>query len=129
MARIAGVNIPDNKKISVSLTYIFGMGRALSIEILDKAKIDSSKKTSALSAEEISNLRGIIEKDYKIEGNLKREIITNIKRLKDIGSYRGSRHIKGLPVRGQKTKTNSRTVRGNVRKTVGSGRKPPPTAK
>lgn len=129
MARIAGVNIPDNKKIAVSLTYVFGMGRALSTKILDIAKIDSSKKTSELSAEEMNKLREIIEKDYKIEGNLKREIMTNIKRLKDIGSYKGSRHIKGLPVRGQKTKTNSRTVRGNVRKTVGSGRKPPPTAK
>ena len=77
----------------------------------------------------MNKLREIIEKDYKIEGNLKREIMTNIKRLKDIGSYKGSRHIKGLPVRGQKTKTNSRTVRGNVRKTVGSGRKLPPAAK
>lgn len=129
MARIAGVNIPDNKRILISLTYIFGMGKILSSKILDIAKIDSSKKASELSAEEMNKLREIIEKDYKIEGNLKREIMTNIKRLKDIGSYKGSRHIKGLPVRGQKTKTNSRTVRGNVRKTVGSGRKLPPAAK
>ncbi|MBU1957551.1 MAG: 30S ribosomal protein S13 [Patescibacteria group bacterium] len=129
MARIAGINIPDNKKILISLTYIFGIGRVLSSEILKAANIDPIKKTSELLPEETNKLREVIEKNYKIEGNLKRELLTNIKRLRDIGSYRGSRHAKGLPARGQKTKTNSRTVRGNVRKTVGSGRKPPPAAK
>ena len=129
MPRIAGVNIPENKQIEISLTYVYGIGRSLSKKILEKAKIKPLKKTSELTSEELINLQNIIEKDCKIEGELKREIMTNIKRLKDLGTWRGSRHIKKLPVRGQKTKTNSRTVRGNVRKTVGSGKKPPPAAK
>jgi len=129
MPRIAGVNIPDNKRIVIALTYIFGIGRSLSEQILDEAKIDHSRRASDLKPGEINQLREIIEKKYKIEGMLKRVIITNVKRLKDIGSHRGVRHSRGLPVRGQKTRTNSRTVRGNVRKTVGSGRKPPPAPK
>ena len=123
MPRIAGVNIPEKKQIEIALTYIYGIGRSLSKSILNTAKIDSQKKASQLTADEVSRLKEIIEKNYKIEGDLKRERIMNIKRLKDIGTWRGLRHIKGLPVRGQRTKTNTRTIRGNVRKTVGSGRK------
>ncbi len=124
MPRIAGVNIPENKQIEIALTYIFGIGRPLSRKILTKVGINPQKKASELSTQEVSQLKEIIEKNYKIEGELKRMIMMNIKRLKDIGSWRGIRHIKGLPVRGQRTRTNTRTVRGNVRKTVGSGRKP-----
>jgi small subunit ribosomal protein S13 len=124
MPRIAGVNIPDNKRIEISLTYIYGVGNSLSKKILKELKIDINKKASDLSSEEVNTLKDYIEKNYKIEGDLRRQIMINIKRLKDIGTWRGSRHSKGLPVRGQRTKTNNRTVRGNVRKTMGSGRKP-----
>lgn len=124
MPRIAGINIPDNKQILFALAYIYGVGRPLSAKILAQAKINPSIKAKDLSAEEVSRLKEIIEKNYKIEGELRRTIMMNIKRLKDIGAWRGLRHMKGLPVRGQRTKTNNRTVRGNVRKTVGSGRKP-----
>ncbi|PIP24418.1 MAG: 30S ribosomal protein S13 [Candidatus Nealsonbacteria bacterium CG23_combo_of_CG06-09_8_20_14_all_37_18] len=127
MPRIAGVNIPENKQIAIALTYIYGIGRSLSRKFLIKAGVEPTKKAAELTSQEIAKLKDIIEKDYKVEGELKREIMTNIKRLKDIGTWRGIRHIKGLPVRGQKTKTNTRTVRGNVRKTVGSGRKPAAT--
>jgi small subunit ribosomal protein S13 len=127
MPRIAGVNIPENKQILVSLTYIYGVGKPLAQKILNEAKIDPMRKANDLTPDEINLLKGIIEKKYKIEGELRREIMMNIKRLRDIGTWRGIRHIKGLPVRGQRTRTNTRTVRGNVRKTVGSGRKPPPT--
>lgn len=126
MPRIAGVSIPDKKQILISLTYIYGIGLPLSRKILASAKIDPYKKASQLTNVEVNRLKDIIEKNYKIEGELRREIILNIKRLKDIGSWRGIRHLKRLPVRGQRTKTNTRTVRGNVRKTVGSGRRPPP---
>lgn len=125
MPRIAGINIPDNKQILISLTYIYGIGSNLSKKILKEAKIEFYKKAKDLTADETNRLKEIIEKNYKIEGELRREVITNIKRLKDISSWRGVRHIRGLPVRGQRTRTNTRTVRGNVRKTVGSGRKPP----
>ncbi|OGZ34649.1 MAG: 30S ribosomal protein S13 [Candidatus Portnoybacteria bacterium RBG_19FT_COMBO_36_7] len=124
MPRIAGVNIPDNKRIEIALTYIYGIGRALSQKILNQAKIDSNLRANKLSAQQLNLLKDIVEKNYKIEGELRRERMMNIKRLKDVGSYRGIRHIRGLPVRGQRTKTNTRTVRGNVRKTMGSGRKP-----
>ncbi len=127
MPRIAGVNIPENKQIEIALTYIFGIGRSLSKKVLDEAKIERTKKASELNAQELARLKDIIEKEHKIEGELKRQILMNIKRLKDVGSWRGFRHIKGLPTRGQRTKTNTRTVRGNVRKTVGSGRKPAAT--
>ncbi len=127
MPRIAGINIPENKQILIALTYIYGIGRPLSKRILKEAGIDSEKKASQLSAQEVAQLKEIIEKNHKIEGELRRGIMLNVKRLKDIGSWRGFRHIKGLPVRGQRTRTNTRTVRGNVRKTVGSGRKPPAT--
>jgi len=124
MPRIAGVNIPENKRIEISLTYIYGVGNSLSKKILEGLKIDINKKASELSAKEVNDLKDYIEKNYKIEGDLRRQIMINVKRLKDIGAWRGLRHIKGLPVRGQRTKTNNRTVRGNVRKTMGSGRKP-----
>lgn len=129
MPRIAGVNIPENKQIEIALTYIYGIGRSLSREILNEAEISPDRKASQLKTEEISKLKEIIEKKYKTEGGLRREKMLNIKRLKDIGSWRGLRHFKGLPVRGQRTRTNTRTIRGNVRKTVGTGRKPPPAPK
>jgi small subunit ribosomal protein S13 len=125
MPRIAGVNIPENKRIEVSLTYIYGVGISLSKKILEQLKIDINKKASDLTPKEVNDLKDFIEKNYKIEGDLRRQVMLNVKRLKDIGAWRGLRHIKGLPVRGQRTKTNNRTVRGNVRKTMGSGRKPP----
>ena len=124
MPRIAGVNIPENKRIEISLTYIYGVGRPLSKKILAEMKIDINKKASDLTAKEVNDLKEYIEKNYKIEGDLRRQIMINVKRLKDVGAWRGLRHVKGLPVRGQRTKTNNRTVRGNVRKTMGSGRKP-----
>ncbi len=123
MPRIAGVNIPDNKRIEIALTYVFGIGRTLSNKILSQAKIDPNIRAQKLTAEEVNRLREIIEKGLKVEGELRRERMMNVKRLRDIGSYRGSRHAKGLPVRGQRTKTNTRTVRGNIRKTMGSGRR------
>ena len=124
MPRIAGVNIPENKQIEIALTYIYGIGRSLSKKVLSETKIDPAAKATQLTPAEINQLKDLIEKTYKIEGDLRRERMMDIKRLKDIGSWRGLRHLKGLPVRGQRTSTNNRTVRGNVRKTVGSGRKP-----
>lgn len=124
MARIAGVSIPDNKRIEIALTFIYGIGRSLSRKILEESQINPAKKTSELSTAEINQLKEIIEKKHKTEGDLKRERMMSVKRLKDIGCWRGLRHIKGLPARGQRTRTNTRTIRGNVRKTVGSGRKP-----
>lgn len=129
MPRIVGVNIPDGKQIRISLSYIHGIGRNLAIDILDKAQVEPQKKASELTVEEKRKLKSIIEKDYKIEGELKREVKENVRRLKEIDSWRGERHKKGLPVRGQTTRVNSRTVRGNVRNTMGSGRKPPSTHK
>lgn len=105
------------------MTYIFGIGRTLSNKILAQAKISPDIRAQKLTAEETNRLREIIEKGLRVEGELRRERMMNVKRLKDIGAYRGIRHIKGLPVRGQRTKTNTRTVRGNTRKTMGSGRK------
>ncbi|PIZ89498.1 MAG: 30S ribosomal protein S13 [Candidatus Nealsonbacteria bacterium CG_4_10_14_0_2_um_filter_37_10] len=128
MPRIAGINIPENKQILIALTYIYGIGLALSRKILQEAKINPFQKAKDLTSDDISRLKEIIEKKHKIEGELRREVMMNIKRLKDIGAWRGMRHIRGLPVRGQRTRTNTRTVRGNVRKTVGSGRKPPATS-
>ncbi len=126
MPRIAGINIPENKQILIALTYIYGIGRSLASKILAEAKISPSLRAKDLTPEKINLLREIIEKKYKIEGDLRREVMMAIKRLKDIGAFRGIRHIKRLPVRGQRTRTNTRTVRGNVRKTVGSGRKQAP---
>jgi small subunit ribosomal protein S13 len=120
--RIQGITIPDDKQLEFALTAIYGIGRARAKSILSKVGIDSTKKPTDLSSDDENKIREIIEK-IKIEGELKREVSANIKRMKDIGSYKGSRHNKKLPARGQRTKTNSRTVRGNVRKTMGSGRK------
>lgn len=124
MPRIAGVNIPEDKIIEVALTYIYGIGRSSSKKILSQSKLDPNIRASKLSAQELNKLRGIIEGEHRVEGELRREAQLNIKRLKDINCYRGIRHIKGLPVRGQQTRTNGRTIRGNVRRTMGSGRKP-----
>ena len=129
MPRIAGTNIPENKQIDIALTYIYGIGRPLASKILEKAKINPMKKTQELNEKEVGELRKIIEGNYKIEGELRREVMREIKRLKEIKCWRGIRHLKGLPVRGQKTRKNSRTIRGNIRKTVGSGRKASPAPK
>ena len=123
MVRIAGVNIPDNKRIEIALTYVFGVGLSISKKILADVGIDPNTRTKDLSNEDANKLREEIEKSVRVEGELRHAIKMNIKRLKEIGCYRGSRHQKGLPVRGQRTKTNTRTVRGNVRKTMGSGRR------
>ena len=122
--RIAGTNIPKEKKITVSLGYVYGIGPTLAAKILQKAKIDPNTRTKDLTAEQEDLLRAIVEKEHKVEGDLRREVMSNVKRLKDIKCYRGVRHMKHLPLRGQRTKTNSRTVRGNTRKTMGSGKKP-----
>ena len=124
MIRIAGVNLPDNKRIEIALTYIYGIGLSASGKILDTLKIDKNIRTKDITQEQANKLREEVEKKHRVEGELRHEIKTNIRRLKEIGCYRGTRHQKGLPVRGQKTKTNTRTVRGNVRRTMGSGRKP-----
>jgi len=123
MPRISGIAIPDNKKMGVALTYIYGIGPARAKEVLKQARVDEDKRAHLLTAEETNRLKEIIEKSFKIEGDLKREIMLHVKRMKDIKCYRGVRHMRGLPVHGQRTKTNSRTRRGNVRKTAGSGRR------
>lgn len=124
--RIAGVTIPNHKKVEVALTYIYGIGPDKSKKILDKLKINPDLRVKDISEEDANKLRTEIEKAHKVEGDLRRDVASNVKRLKEIGAYRGSRHAKGLPVRGQRTKTNSRTVRGGKRVTVGSGKKPAP---
>jgi small subunit ribosomal protein S13 len=113
MARIAGITLPPEKRIEVGLTYIYGIGRSKSRKILDEAKIDRNKKVKALAEDEVNKIRQIIEKREKIEGDLRKEVTMNIKRLVDIGCYRGLRHKKKLPVRGQRTKTNARTRKGS----------------
>ncbi len=120
--RIAGVTIPTEKRVVIALTYIFGIGNTKAATILASAKINPSTRVSDLSDDEINKIREIIEKHNLVEGDLRRDTASNIKRLKEIGSLRGSRHAKNLPARGQRTKTNSRTVRGNKRVTMGSGR-------
>jgi small subunit ribosomal protein S13 len=127
VARIAGVDLPKNKQVLFGLQYIFGIGQTIAAEILEKAKIDPKKKVSDLNDEEIAQIRAAIQTDYKVEGALRSEIQQHIKRLMDIGSYRGIRHRRGLPVRGQRTRTNSRTRKGK-RKTV-AGKKKVPTKK
>jgi small subunit ribosomal protein S13 len=112
VARIAGVDIPREKRIEIALTYLYGIGRSLSTEILSQAGIDPGKRTNMLTDEEVAKIRDIIEREHKIEGDLRKEININIKRLMDIGCYRGLRHRRGLPVRGQRTRTNSRTRKG-----------------
>jgi small subunit ribosomal protein S13 len=120
--RILGITIPDEKRIDIGLTVLFGIGRSRAVSILKDAKVDGSKKPKDISIEEENKIRGQIE-TLTLEGDLKREVSANVKRLKDIKAYRGVRHTRGLPVRGQRTKTNSRTRRGNVRKTMGTGRR------
>lgn len=124
MARIAGVNIPTNKRIEVSLSYLYGIGPSNVKTILQQANVTGNPRVKDLSEAEIERIRQIIDKNYKVEGDLHQEITQNIKRLKEIGAYRGTRHSRNLPARGQRTRTNSRTRRGNKRVTVGSGRKP-----
>lgn len=123
MIRIAGINLPDEKRIEIALTYIYGIGPSTSKKILSQLGIDKQLRTKNVSAEDANKLRDVIEKTYRVEGELKHEIKMNIKRLREIGCYRGVRHQRGLPTQGQRTKTNSRTVRGNTRKTMGSGRR------
>jgi len=118
MARIAGVNIPDNKRVEVGLTYIYGIGPSTAKKVLAEAQVNPNTRVKDLSEEETSRIRGLIEKNYRVEGELKRIVTTNIKRLKEIGSYRGIRHRKGLPVRGQRTRTHARTRKGK-KKTIG----------
>jgi len=120
--RIAGVNIPMEKKAAIALTYIFGIGNTRSQKILADAKVDPETRMKDLQETEVNVLREIIEKKFTVEGDLRREVSSNIKRLKEINCYRGSRHTKHLPLRGQRTKTNSRTVRGNKRVTAVSGK-------
>ncbi len=120
--RILGITIPDTKRLDIALTVLYGVGRSRAKDILVQAKIDPKIKSKDLSVDQENEIRKIIE-SFKIEGDLKREVASNIKRHKDIKTYRGMRHARHLPVRGQRTKTNSRTVRGNIRKTMGSGRK------
>ncbi len=121
--RIIGINIPDEKKISVALTYLYGVGRTSTFRILAEAKINPDKRTKDLTGEEVSKIQSVIEKNYKIEGELRQILKQNINRLREIKAYRGIRHARKLPARGQRTKSNSRTVRGNVRKTAGSGKR------
>jgi len=120
--RILGITLPDEKHIEIALTSLYGIGRSRAQKILQEAKVSFDKKAKEITAEEENAIRKIIE-TFKIEGDLKREISANIKRLKDIKAYRGTRHVRGLPARGQRTKTNSRTRRGNTRKTMGTGSK------
>ena len=120
--RILGITIPEEKRIEIGLTVLYGIGRPLAHTILDRAKVSYGLKPKEISVDQENTIRKIIE-EYKIEGDLKREVAGNIKHLKDIKSYRGSRHAKGLPSRGQRTKTNSRTRRGNVRHTMSTGKK------
>ncbi len=122
MARIAGVDLPKNKRVVIGLTSIFGIGKSTALKILESAGVDEHKKVADLTDDEVNKLRNIITSEIKVEGSLKTEVQTNIKRLMDIGSYRGKRHRRGLPVRGQRTKTNARTRKGK-RKTVAGKKK------
>ena len=126
MARIAGVDLPKDKRVEVGLTYIFGIGRSSSQKILGKTGIDPDTRVHKLTEEEVSRLREVIENDYKVEGALRGEVAMNIKRLIDIGSYRGLRHRRGLPARGQRTKTNARTRKGPRKTVAGKKRAPSP---
>ena len=123
MARITGVDLPRNKRVEIGLTYIYGIGRRSSCDILSKAGVSLDVRVSDLSESEVSRLREVIEREYRVEGDLRREVSTNIKRLMEIGSYRGLRHRRNLPVHGQRTKTNARTKRGPKRTVAGRGRR------
>ncbi len=122
-ARIAGILLP-NKPLRIALRYIYGIGPTLAAKVAKLAELDPQSRPNDLSESEVNRLKEIIEKQHRVEGELRREVLLNIKRKKEISSYSGMRHSRNLPVRGQRTKTNSRTVRGNVRRTMGSGRKP-----
>lgn len=124
MARIAGIDLPKQKKAFIGLTYIYGVGRSTAVNILLKAKVDPDKKIGELTEEEVAKIRSIMTSEYKVEGALRSEVQQNIKRLMDVGSYRGLRHRRGLPARGQRTRTNSRTRKGK-RKTVAGKKKTP----
>lgn len=123
MARIAGVTLPNAKRIDVALTYIYGIGPSMVKRILASTGVSGEVRVKDLSEAQANKLRDEVEKNNRVEGELRREVLSNIKRLKEIGSYRGTRHSRNLPVRGQRTKTNSRTIRGNVRRTMGSGKR------
>jgi small subunit ribosomal protein S13 len=123
MARIAGVDIPRNKKIEISISYIYGIGRSNGTDILKKANVNPSIRVRDLTEEEVNRIREIVEREYRVEGDLRREIQLNIKRLMDIGCYRGLRHRKGMPVRGQRTRTNARTRRGRKGQAIGIKKK------
>lgn len=119
MARISGIDLPKDKKVEIGLTYIFGIGRSSALEIMEKAGIDATLRIRDLSDADVNKLRQVIEKEYRVEGALRTEVAMNIKRLMDIGSYRGIRHRRGLPVRGQRTHTNARTKKGPRRAIAG----------
>jgi small subunit ribosomal protein S13 len=119
MARISGIDLPRDKKVEIGLTYIFGIGRASALEIMEKAGIDAALRVRDLTDADVNKLRQVIEKEYRVEGALRTEVSMNIKRLMDIGSYRGTRHRRGLPVRGQRTHTNARTKKGPRRAIAG----------
>lgn len=119
MARISGIDLPKNKRIEIALTYIYGIGRSTSRKILSESGVDVNTRTENLSEPEIASIREIIDKNYKVEGDLRREVSMNIKRLMDLGCYKGLRHRKGLPVNGQRTKTNARTRKGPARTVAG----------
>ncbi len=123
MARISGIDLPRNKRIEIALTYIYGIGRSTSRQILAEAGIELDARSDQLTSEEVSRIRQIIDAKYKVEGDLRREVSMNIKRLMDLGCYRGLRHRRGLPVRGQRTKTNARTRKGPRRSVVGKRKK------
>ncbi|MFA6522167.1 MAG: 30S ribosomal protein S13 [Patescibacteria group bacterium] len=123
MARIAGVTIPSNKCVETALTYIYGIGDTTAQKILKEANIDGTIRVKDLTPDQENTIRTMVEKQYRVEGELRRVVLANIKRMKEISCYRGTRHAKNLPCRGQRTRTNSRSVRGNVRKTAGSGRR------
>lgn len=122
MARIAGINVPNEKNVEIGLSYIYGIGRSQAKKLAASAKVDPMTKVGELSEEQLERIRTLIDGSYKIEGDLRMEVVQNIRRLKEIGAYRGTRHSRNLPVHGQRTKTNARTKRGR-RVTVGSGRK------
>lgn len=122
MARIGGVDLPRNKRIEIALTYIYGIGRTRAVQVVEQAGFDRTLRTDALTDEQVAKLRSVIEKNFKIEGDLRREVGLSIKRLMDMGCYRGLRHKKGLPVRGQRTKSNARTRKG-PRKTIANKKK------
>ncbi len=121
--RLLGINVPDNKRTEIALTYFYGIGHGLSKKILEAVKISPDKRVKDLNAQEINMIKSFIEKHYKVEGELRQIIKQNINLMKEMQSYKGTRHMRHLPARGQRTKTNSRTIRGNVRKTAGSGKR------